>query len=429
MRIAMISAHSSPLAALGGKEAGGMNVYIRELSRELASRGLSIDIFTRTQKPNAPVVITADRGVRVINLRAGPPVPYNKNWLLQHLPEFVSRIRCFADGEDLIYDLIHSHYWLSGQAALPLRHAWGIPIVHMFHTLGAMKNRIARSSEEQETTKRMEVESHVAREVDMIVAATPQDRADLVWHCGADQQRIRVVPCGVDLDRFRPEEQATARTQLDLPPQPHRLILLVGRIEPLKGIDALIEAIALLREQHPEWQDQLMALVVGGANEYERKHWNAEQQRLHELRTRLGVADAVRFVGAQSQDQLAHFYTAADIVTMPSHYESFGMVALEGLASGRPVVATSAGGPAFIVEDGKSGLLTQPNNPVMLANHLERILTDQQLQTQMGNAARERAQRFGWTNVACDILRVYGETLDATTLRMAKEIRRRLKAC
>jgi D-inositol-3-phosphate glycosyltransferase len=393
-----------------------MNVYVRELSRELGRRGIGVDIFTRSQDPEAPTVVALDRGVRVINLHTGPSVPYDKNWVLDYMPEFVSRVRCFADGQDLTYDLIHSHYWLSGEAALALRRNWGVPVVHMFHTLGAMKNQVARAAEERETTRRLAAERRLIESADAIVAATPLDRAQMAGHYGAEAERVRVVPCGVDLRRFQPRDMAGAREALDLPPPPHRLLLLVGRIEPLKGIDALIQALALLFERQPEWRGALTALVVGGHGEIERARWNPEQRRLHALRVELDVADAVRFVGARPQDQLPLFYSAADIVTMPSHYESFGMAALEGMACGRPAVATSAGGPAFVVEDGASGLLTPPANASALADRLERLLADDELRATMGAAAADRAQRFGWPSVACDILRVYRDTLEQSTL-------------
>ncbi|HWQ14121.1 MAG TPA: glycosyltransferase [Roseiflexaceae bacterium] len=407
----MLSVHSSPLAALGGKEAGGMNVYVRELSRELGRRGIAVDIFTRAQDPSAPTVVALERGVRVVNLHAGPAAPYDKNWLLAYLPEFVGRVRCFADGEDLTYDLIHSHYFISGEAGLALRRSWGAPVVHMFHTLGAMKNEVARGAEERETQQRIAIERHLMAEVDVVVAATPLDKAQMVWHYGADASRIRVVPPGVDLRRFHPRDMAAARMALGLPAPPHRLVALVGRIEPLKGIDALIEALALLLARHPEWRGRLGVLVVGGGGEGERTRWNAEQRRLDALRTALGVQDAVRFLGARSQEQLPLLYAAADVVTMPSHYESFGMAALEGLACGRPVVATCAGGPAFIVEDGVSGLLTPPGDPSALAARLERLLADDALRAEMGAAAAARAERFGWATVSCDVLQVYREAL------------------
>jgi len=418
MRIAMLSVHSSPLARLGGKEAGGMNVYVRELSREFGRRGIAVDIFTRAQGPDAPPVVPIDRGVRLIHVRAGPPAPYDKNRLLDYLPEFVGRVRCFADSEDLYYDIIHSHYWVSGEAALALRRSWGAPVVHMFHTLGAMKNQVARGSEERETGQRVTVEGRILRDADAIVAATPLDRAQMVWHYGADVNRVRVVPAGVDLRRFQPRDPASARTTLDLPPSPHRIILLVARIEPLKGIDALIEASALLLQRRPERRGALTALIVGGGSEGERAHWNAEQRRLDALRQRLGVADVVRFAGAQSQDYLPLYYTAADIVTMPSHYESFGMAALEALACGKPVIATSAGGPAFIVEDGVSGLLTPPADPTTLAGHLDRLLQNDAERAAMGVAARERALQFGWEHVACDILSVYRDLLRQQSARV-----------
>lgn len=417
MRIAMLSVHSSPLARLGGKEAGGMNVYVRELSREFGRRGILVDIFTRAQERNAPAVVQIDRGVRLIHVRAGPAIPYDKNRLLDYLPEFVGRVRCFADSEDLHYDIIHSHYWVSGEAALALRRSWGAPIVHMFHTLGAVKNLVARGTEERETRQRVAVEERILREADAIVAATPLDRAQMVWHYNADAAKIGVVPAGVDLRRFQPRDPATARAALDLPPLPHRVILLVARIEPLKGIDALIEASALLLQRRPEWRNTLTALIVGGGSEEEHANWNAEQRRLDAIRQRLGIAGIVRFAGAQPQDRLPLYYAAADVVTMPSHYESFGMAALEALACGRPVIATNAGGPAFIVEDGVSGLLTPPANAALLANHLERLLHNDAERTAMGAAARERALRFGWEHVACDILGIYRNLFQQRSIR------------
>lgn len=411
MRVAMLSIHSSPLATLGGKEAGGMNVYVRELARELGRRGIQVDIFTRRQQSAETKIIDLEHGVRVINLQAGPTVAYDKNWLLSYLPEFVNRVRCFADGDDLIYDIIHSHYWISGEAALMLQRAWRVPIVQMFHTLGALKNKVARGAEEQETAQRVLIERRLMADVDALVAATPLDKAQMVFDYGADPERIHVVPAGVDLRRFQPRDMARAREGLDLPPPPHRLIMLAGRIEPLKGIDALIEALALLLERHTEWRGALTAVVVGGAPDQEPEKWNTEQKRLAALRHSLGITESVRFVGAQPQDKLARYFNAADIVTMPSHYESFGMAALEGLASGRPVVATNAGGPAYIVEQGVSGLLVQPGNAPLLAEQLEQLLRNDELREAMGLAARSRALRFGWSAVACDIVKVYGKLM------------------
>lgn len=404
----MLSVHSSPLAQLGGKEAGGMNVYVRELARELGGRGIPVDIFTRSQDRRAPTVQPLSCGVRVINLHTGPAAPYDKNWVLTYLPEFVSRVRCFADGEDVSYDVIHSHYWLSGEAALLLRRSLGLPVVHMFHTLGAMKNSVARSKEETETGRRIAIERRLMQQVDMVVAATPLDKAQMVWNYGADAERIRVVPCGVDLRRFQPVDQARARAQLDLPAE-GRLLLCVGRMEPLKGMDALIRALALLAERRPAWRDSLEVLLVGGDGEARPERWNAEQRRLNGLRQELGVAGQVRFLGAQPHEQLPALFGAADVVAVPSHYESFGMVALEALAAGAAVVASNAGGLALTIEDGRSGLLFPPDDHVALAAQIERLLDQPAVAEALRAAARRRAADYSWPTVARKIGQIYDE--------------------
>jgi D-inositol-3-phosphate glycosyltransferase len=404
----MLSVHSSPLARLGGKEAGGMNVYVRELARELGSRGVPVDIFTRIQGRELPPVEHLACGVRVVNLHTGPAAPYDKNWVLTYLPEFVARVRCFADGEDLSYDVIHSHYWLSGEAALRLRRSWGVPVVHMFHTLGAMKNSVARSKEETETGHRIAIERRLMQEVDTVIAATPLDRAQMVWNYGADQERIRVVPCGVDLKRFQPAEQAAARAALGLPAD-ERLLVCVGRMEPLKGMDALIRALALLRAEGRPWSPALRVLLVGGDGESSPQAWNAEQRRLDALRRELGVADAVRFLGAQPQELLPAYFAAADVVAVPSHYESFGMVALEALASGAAVVSSNAGGLALTIEDGRSGLLFPPDDHAALAGQIARVLDSPALAAGLRAGARRRAAEYGWGTVARRITAIYDE--------------------
>lgn len=411
MRIAMLSVHSSPLARLGGKEAGGMNVYVRELACELGRRGTPVDIFTRSQDRRAPTIEPLACGVRVINLHTGPAVPYDKNWVLTYLPEFVNRVRCFADGQDLSYDLIHSHYWLSGEAGLRLRRSWGAPLVHMFHTLGAMKNNVARSAEETETAQRVAIERRLLHEVDAVVAATPLDRAQMVWHYGADAERITIIPCGVDLRRFQPQPEATARAQLGLPAE-QRLLLCVGRMEPLKGMDSLIRALALLHQRRPAWRSTLRVLLVGGEPETTPERWNAEQRRLDALRRDLGVADAVTFAGAQSQEKLPAYYAAADVVAVPSHYESFGMVALEALACGAAVVASNVGGLSSTIEDGRSGLLTPHDNPEALADQIELLLSNDERRQELRCAARQRALSYGWSSVARRMTRLYADLIE-----------------
>lgn len=412
MRIAMLSVHSSPLARLGSKEAGGMNVYVRELARELGQRGILVDIFTRSQERDAPTIVPLSRGVRLINLHAGPAAPYDKYQLLTYLPEFVSRVRCFADGEDVSYDLIHSHYWLSGKVALALRRVWQAPVVHMFHTLGAMKNRVARSAEEVETIHRIAIERRLLHEVDAVVAATPLDRAQMVWHYGADPGRIRVIPCGVDLQRFQPGDRNAARAALGIADDAIVLVC-VGRMEPLKGMDALIRATARLIDHHPEWRDRLQVVLVGGEDETQTAKWNSEQRRLDHLRQSLGVRSQVRFVGTQPQERLPLYYVAADVVAAPSHYESFGLAALEALACGAVVVASNVGGLALTIEDRRSGLLFPPDNDAALAAHIERVLTDEDLAARLRSAAVQRAAEYSWPTIARRIIALYEDVKTA----------------
>jgi D-inositol-3-phosphate glycosyltransferase len=410
MRVAMLSVHTSPLAGLGGKEAGGMNVYVRELSRELGRRGVFVDIFTRSQSSDSPLITPVERNVTLITLPAGPQTPYDKNRILDHADEFVAGVINYATVNCYTYDVIHSHYFVSGMIGLMLRDRLNAPVIHMFHTLGAMKNVVARSDEERETGQRIALEGELLRKADTIVAATSLDMSQMVWHYEANPERIRIVPCGVDLHRFQPHDMAEARSVLGLPAQPTPLALLVGRIEPLKGIDALIQAVALVRHRHAQLAD-LEAIIVGGASDQQPEQWNTEQTRLDQIRHELGIAHAVKFVGARPQSQLSLYHAAADVVTMPSHYESFGMAALEAMASGRPVIATNAGGPATIITHEFNGLLTPPDNAPELANHLAAILLNPHMAYQIGTAARQRAERYGWSNIGCDILDIYRTAL------------------
>ncbi len=408
-RVAMLSVHSSPLAMLGGKEAGGMNVYVRDLARELGRRNVAVDVFTRTQRRGEATITPLGPNARVVTLRNGPPTPYDKNWVLDYLPEFVGRVRCFAEGEDIQYDLIHSHYWVSGMAALELRKMWGTPIIHMFHTLGALKNQVATTADWGETDERIQIEGRLLREADAIVAATPLDQQQMLWNYAADASRITVIPCGVDTERFAPQPQALARQALALPPLPAKIVLFVGRIEPLKGIDTLIRAVGLVAAHHPEWRSELGLLIVGGDSGAGNDPWSGEQRRLRALVDELGLADVVLFVGARPQSELALLYSAADVVAVPSHYKSFGLVPIEAQSSGTPVVASKVGGLQYTVADGTSGLLAPFDDPAAFAAHIERILADPALRQRMSVAAVENARQFAWPQVAEQMLTLYGK--------------------
>ncbi|MGB9299262.1 MAG: glycosyltransferase, partial [Anaerolineae bacterium] len=338
-RLAMLSVHTCPKAALGGKETGGMNVYVRDLSRELGRRGFIVDVFTRSQDPDAPRIVDLGPNARVIHLKAGPEAPYDKNLVHNHIDEFTDNLLEFARREDVAYHLVHSHYWLSGLVARRLRREWNTPVMHMFHTLGKLKNRVAKSEADLEAPLRVESEREIINSVDRLVAANPLEKAQMIWLYGADPTKIEVIPCGVDLELFYPRARSEAEAYLDMPVH-HKMVLFVGRVEPLKGIDVLIEAMALVLEKHTDLRDDICLCVIGGEPDADAADMDREMARLQDMRETLGIADVVAFLGKRAQPALPFHYYAAEVCVVPSHYESFGMVALEAMACGTPVIAS-----------------------------------------------------------------------------------------
>jgi D-inositol-3-phosphate glycosyltransferase len=406
LRVAMLSVHTCPLAAPGGKKTGGMNVYVRELGVELGRRGIYVDIFTRSQDPCIPHVNESDLGskTRVIHIPAGPESPLPTSEIYPHLPEFVEGVKRFASQERIQYDLIHSHYWLSGCVAVQLKQAWGIPVLQMFHTLGRMKNRIAQSSGQLETDLRVNTEQQLMHEVDYLVAATPAERMQLMWLYDAPMRRIKVIPPGVDINHFRPVPPSEARQIIGMPAN-EKMLLFVGRIEPLKGVDTLMQAIALLYEQVPDRTHNLYLAIIGG----DVRRQDAEMAHLHDLREELGLREVVAFLGARSQDTLHYYYSAAEAVIMPSHYESFGMVALEAMACGTPVVASEVGGLAYLVQDGVTGFHVPDRDPGELAAKIRLLLENECLRQEMADTAVRYAQQYSWHCIAAQIHNLYAD--------------------
>lgn len=402
-RIAIISMHTCPLAPLGGKNTGGMNVYVRELSRELDKSGWAVDIFTHAQSLERPAVIQVGHNVRVIHVQAGPVKHIDKNELYQYVPEFADHIIEMATESGIWYDAIYSHYWLSGLVSERLREAWGTPIIQMFHTLGKMKNYVAQRKEDRELDIRIASEKRIMQRVDRLVAGNPIDRQHMLDLYDADPGKIEVIPCGADLSLFYPLPQDEAQEELEIPAG-KKVFVFVGRIEPLKGIDTLLRAAALLVEEHPAWGERLLVQIVGGNAEDETENLSPEMRRLRDLRTRLGITDVVRFVGAQAQETLPYFYAAAEALVMPSHYESFGMVALEATACGTPVIASRVGGLTYTIRDGQNGFLVPPHDPEALAAKMLLLLEHPELRSQIGAIGVKRAQRFGWASIASQVL-------------------------
>ncbi len=409
MRIAMLSYHTCPLATLGGKDTGGMNVYVRDLTRQLGRMGIHVDVFTRSQDEHVPHILhDLGFGNRIVHIPAGPEVPLPKQELVKYIPEFVSRVISFAELKSIRYDLIHSHYWMSGLAARDLKERWNIPVVHMFHTLGKMKQRVARNEQEGESEYRLKGEQEVIQIADRIIAATPAELAQLQWLYKADAQRITVIPPGVDLSRFYPIPRDEAQEYIGVPPC-DGMLLYVGRIEPLKGLDTLIESIALMKHQGVLQKQGICLTIIGG--EPESQPSNMEMERLHKLRKQYGLDDLVTFLGKQNQDTLPYYYSAAIAVIVPSQYESFGMVALEAMACGTPVVASQVGGLAYLIQHGITGYTVPSGDPQALAEHLTMLIENPDLRERLGQQAAAFARDYDWELIAPRIVKVYEDLL------------------
>jgi D-inositol-3-phosphate glycosyltransferase len=404
--IAMISYHTCPLAILGGKDTGGMNVYVRDLTRELGRLGIHVDVFTRSQDEHVPhVVHELGYGNRVVHVAAGPEVPVAKQNLPDYIPEFVEGIKSFAADKGIQYDLIHSHYWMSGLAAESLSNSWGgTPIVHMFHTLGEMKNRIARSDEERESPERIAGEKRVLARADRVVVATLAEQTQLRFLYKANERKLDIIPPGVDTSHFYPIPSDEAKQFLGLKPD-DRMVLFVGRIEPLKGVDTLIEAMSCLNLKDHKLPVHLA--IIGGEPDASPEEMSIEMTRLQNLCDELAMGQTVVFLGKRGQDTLPYYYSAAEVLVMPSHYESFGMVALEAMACGTPVLASDVGGLGFLVQDGETGYTVPDGEPDQLCEKLSLLLGDHNLRQKMGQRAEEVAQSYDWKKVAIKIVDVY----------------------
>jgi D-inositol-3-phosphate glycosyltransferase len=402
-RVAVISVHTCPLAPLGGKETGGMNVYIREIARHLGRLGIAVDVFTRSQTPGVPAVVALAPNARVVHVEAGPQRPMPPVEIVADLDAFVDGVAAFARHDGAAYALLHAHYWLSGLAAVELaRRFGGAPIVQMFHTLGVVRNALAADPGDRVPAIRVEAEARVAALADRIVAATSLESQELAWYCGAAADRVRRIPCGVDVELFSPGSAVAARTRLGLGDGP--VLLFVGRPAPIKGLEVLLRAVALLRES-PAGAG-LRLVIVGGDADAER---DAERARLRVLAEAIGVGGMVEFRGPRPQAELPDYYRAADVCLVPSHHESFGMAALEAMACGAPVVASRVGGLASTIQDGVTGMLVPPRDEVALASAIAALLGDDERRRALGERAARWAQSFAWPSVARALIDLYEE--------------------
>lgn len=384
-RAAFITLHACPLAAPGQGKSGGMNVYVRQLAAALGEMGMKIDIFTRQHLDVVNRVETIGPNVRVIHLKAGEPDAHLGD-LYALLPDFLEQLNDFREEEGLEYDVVHSHYWLSAWVGRELSQAINVPHVVTFHTLSLIKMQSRAGEIEQ--TERPVVEAEVMATADRIIAFSPHERDAMARLYGADARKVSLVPCGVDLEVFRPLDHKSVRSRLGL--NGEKILLYVGRVEPIKGLDLLVETAAQM-----DFSEGVRMMVVGADVNGDR-----EMDRVKQLAKERDLEDKIDFVGQVDHDDLPLYYNAADVCVVPSYYESFGLVALESMACGTPVVATRVGGLSTIIHHGHTGYLKSWRCPEAFANSVEMIISSDGLQQSMGEAARKRAEGMGWDNVA-----------------------------
>jgi len=396
LRIAMLSVHSSPIGKLGTNDTGGMSVCIREVARELGSRGHLVDIFTRLRDPGCEQRLELYKNVRLVHLRAGNDGPMDKLAIYPYLADFFRELEIFRKREGIQYDLVHSHYWLSGRVGNWAQDHWRVPHIISFHTLGAAKNDTL--GVEQEPELRVATERHLAKICHRILAGTKREKEQLMSYYGALPDSIGVVPCGVNLNLFHPVDKVKARQQLGFDHN-ESLMLYVGRFAPSKGADRLLAAMAYLRKL-----SRMRLLIVGGDG-----HHTPEVQNLHKLSRELGIKDNVTFVGRIEQDRLPTYYNAADILVVPSRYESFGLVALESLACGTPVVTTPVGAVDNILREGETGHVVQNGSPRSLADGIKAHISGRN--TFAADVIRESILEFGWGNVAPAMIEEYATVM------------------
>jgi len=394
--VAYLSLHSCPLQQPGSGDAGGMNVYISELGRAMADHGVEVVVFTRRVDDTTPDVVEVVPGFRVVHIEAGPRRRLPIGDLHGLVGLFAEETLHWIDEHDLSFDILHSHYWLSGWAGVLLKEKLQLPLANSFHTLGRIKDLTRRSDEQPEGALRTLTEEEVISRSDCVVASTPFEFDDLTDHYGADPARLCTSPPGIRHDVFKPGDKENARMWTGL--NRGRNILFVGRVQPLKGFDVAMRALSLMSTSDAHF------VVIGGPSGGEGP---AEIERLHHIAAETGVSERVHFIPPVARDQLVAFYQAADVVVMPSRSETFGLVAAEAQSCGTPVVAAAVGGLPYIIEDGKSGLLVEGHEPEDYAAALDQVLGDADFALRLSAGAIEHSNRFSWTATVSRFMELY----------------------
>ena len=406
-RIAMLSEHASPVALLGSEDAGGQNVYVDQVSRNLGLLGFDVDVFTRRDSEELPDVMEWAHGVRVVHLRAGPARFIKKDPMWHHMPRFRDGFLHYARLGHRPYDLIHANFWMSGWAACQAKRLLQIPVVQIFHALGKVK-RMHQGDADTSPHDRIVTEYSVIEEVDRIIAQCPNEMHELVTLYDTDPSKIEVIPSAVDVDAFRPVPKEQARAELGLDPDAWTVVY-VGRMLPRKGIDNLVEGFARLARRADV---PVRLVIVGGETTEGNPMQTPEIRRLAEMAALFRIRRLVHFTGKRDQTMLRYYYSAADVAVTTPWYEPFGLTPLEAMACGTPVIGSDVGGIKFTVADGETGFLVPPREPIALADRLQRLLSDRALARRMGRAARARVERlFTWRKVAERTAELYESVL------------------
>ncbi|GBG12607.1 HAD family hydrolase [Novimethylophilus kurashikiensis] len=421
MKIAFISEHASPLAQPGSIDCGGQNVYVAHLAQQLAQLGFAVDIFTRRENLWQKQIVRWKPNVRVIHVPAGPARYIPKENILPYMKEFAEFMIGFLRRDKTGYDLLHANFFMSGWVAQQVKRTLGLPFVITFHALGLIR-RLLQGPADGFPPERIVIEQHLMHHADRIIAECMQDRLDMERHYQADRRHIDIVPCGFDPDELRPDREQ-ARQRLGLGSQEF-VILQLGRIVPRKGIDNVIESLAILRERHGI---DARLLVVGGHMPEDNAPDSAEMARLMALSTALGLTDRIRFTGQKARHELADYYSAADVFVTTPWYEPFGITPLEAMACATPVVGAAVGGIKSTVQEGVTGYLVPPKNPEALADRLALLHTQPDHARALGEAGQQRVHRFyTWRSVAETMAGIYEQVADAAPAVHAQSTRSNL---
>ena len=415
-RVALLSIHTSPLDQPGTGDAGGMNVYVLETARQMAQAGVAVEIFTRATSSEVRPVVELDSGILVRHVTAGPFEGLRKEDLPGQLCAVTSGVlRAEASRPEGWFDLIHSHYWLSGQVGWLASERWGVPLVHSMHTMAKVKNADLAEGDTPEPAGRLIGEEQVVAAATRLIANTSDEAHQLVGLYGADPARIDVVHPGVDLELFAPGDQAQSRERLGVSPDA-KVLLFVGRIQPLKAPDVLLRAAAEMVSRDHTLRSRLLVVIAGGPSGSGLERPTA----LLDLARELGISDLVRFEPPTDRATLAHWYRAADLTVVPSYSESFGLVAIESQACGTPVVASAVGGLRTSVDDGASGVLVRGHDAGDYASVLANLLWDARAMGRLREGARLHATRFGWEATAARLIASYSRAIEEYSLQATR---------